>query len=330
MRRKRVFATVAGVIVTGLIVLAVVLFAPKLKVRLRPLTIRGAVLTQDPDPTKQIPIADARIQITAAQLQFTTKSDNSGYFTIVLPVGLRKGQPLQIQFEHPQYRPSEWSGPAGDRLYIGRLQPVTHAAEEPQPNQIKLDNIVVQYSISNSTAVNVGFAVKTFQVVNKGDVPCERQPPCSPDGAWKAAAVSEVLHASPGNEFHNARASCIAGPCPFTRIEEDNFAHDSETLRVTFLDWSDTATFLVEAEVYRTTAASFIRQSYPIIFERAFTFTLPAMAQGVNIEATLNGSMIVFPLGPALNLSWANCQTVVNRDGSRVYRCELKPGYRFS
>lgn len=329
MSGKRVFATLAGVVV-ALIVLAAVLIAPSLKVRLRPLTIRGAVLTQDPDPAKQIPIADARIQITAGPLHFTTKSDNSGYFNFVLPVGIRKGQPLELQFEHPQYQPSEWSGPAEDRLYIGRLQPIMHAAEAPQPNQVKLDNIVVQYSVSTSSAVNVGSAVKTFQVVNKGDVPCARQPPCSPDGAWKAAVGSEVLHAGPGNAFHNARASCIAGPCPFTRIEEDNFARDSETLRVSALDWSDTATFLVEAEVFRTTAASFIRQSYPVIFERALTFTLPALAQGVNIEATVNGSMIVFPLGPALQLSWASCQVVVNRDGSRVYRCELKPGYRFS
>jgi hypothetical protein len=95
------------------------------------------------------------------------------------------------------------------------------------------------------------------------------------------------------------------------------------------LNWSDTATFLLEAEVFHTTVTSFIRQSYPVIFERALTFTLPAAAEGVSIEAQLNGSLIVFPLGPALLLSWANCQMVVNKDATRVYRCELKPDYRF-
>jgi hypothetical protein len=28
-------------------------------------------------------------------------------------------------------------------------------------------------------------------------------------------------------------------------------------------------------------------------------------------------------------LTWANCNAKVNRDRNSVYRCELKPGYRF-
>jgi hypothetical protein len=49
----------------------------------------------------------------------------------------------------------------------------------------------------------------------------------------------------------------------------------------------------------------------------------------VSIEAEVNGTTIVFPLGPALYLSWANCQVAVNQDQTKVYRCELNPGYRF-
>ena len=41
------------------------------------------------------------------------------------------------------------------------------------------------------------------------------------------------------------------------------------------------------------------------------------------------GRSIIFPLGPSLFLSWANCNGRVNPDQTRVYRCELKPGYRF-
>jgi hypothetical protein len=197
---------------------------------------------------------------------------------------------------------------------------------------VTISQVVAQYSINTSTTVNVGSAVKTFKVVNTGNVPCKGRQPCSPDEKWKAAIGSAAIDAGPGNEFHNARASCIAGPCPFTRIENESFnrSGDSRTLRVTALNWSDTATFLLEAEVYKQVVRDVLRQSYPVIFDRALTFTLPVAAEGVSIEAELNGNRIVFPLGPSLFLSWANCQLLVNKDQTRVYRCELKPGYRFS
>jgi hypothetical protein len=57
---------------------------------------------------------------------------------------------------------------------------------------------------------------------------------------------------------------------------------------------------------------------------------LPASAEAVSIQADVDGSMIVFPLGPALYLSWADCQLSLNKDQSKIYRCELKPGFQFS
>jgi hypothetical protein len=38
-----------------------------------------------------------------------------------------------------------------------------------------------------------------------------------------------------------------------------------------------------------------------------------------------------FPLGPALFLSWATCTASTNGEDEKttVYRCELKPGFRF-
>jgi hypothetical protein len=101
-------------------------------------------------------------------------------------------------------------------------------------------------------------------------------------------------------------------------------------LDVSVLNWSDTATFLLEAEVYKPVVSSLLRQSYPIVFDQALTFTLPAASDGVSIQADMDRASIVFPLGPALFLSWANCQLQVNKDGTRVYRCELKSGYRFA
>jgi hypothetical protein len=72
-----------------------------------------------------------------------------------------------------------------------------------------------------------------------------------------------------------------------------------------------------------------IRRSHPVIFGGAVNFTLPAAAEGVSILAEIDGDPVVFPLGPNLFLSWAACNERVNNDQTKVYRCELKPGYRF-
>src|SRR5207245_4627380 len=81
-------------------------------------------------------------------------------------------------------------------------------------------------------AVNIGSAVQVFQIENKGNVPCNGQDPCSPDGKWKAAIGGASLDAGTGNEFRDARVSCIAGPCPFTKIESEQVFHRGEsTLR---------------------------------------------------------------------------------------------------
>jgi hypothetical protein len=67
--------------------------------------------------------------------------------------------------------------------------------------------------------------------------------------------------------------------------------------------------------------------SYPLIFGQTLHFTVPADAEGVCIEADLNRDHIVFPLGPEPRLSWASCTAFVNPDHTKLYRCELKPGY---
>jgi hypothetical protein len=323
---KKTFAIVAGAGLGALAVILVMRF-----VAAHPIPIRGAVLTSDPDPTKALPIADVEVTVIGGPPTSPVRSDASGFFSIPLPRRLRRDLPVTLHFRHPDYQSLDLGDVAGDRLYIARLTPLARVAPSPADGtEVKIANVVAKYSINTTTTINVGSAVQTFQVVNTGNVPCKGRHPCSPDGKWKAAIGSAVIDTGPGNEFHNARASCIAGPCPFTRIEQNNFSRDSRTLRVSALNWSDTATFLLEAEVYKPVVSDVPRQSYPVIFERALTFTLPAAAEGVSIEAELNGAMIVFPLGPTLFLSWANCQLLVNKDQTKVYRCELKPGYRFS
>lgn len=217
-------------------------------------------------------------------------------------------------------------------LYVAAMTPMP---VQPGPTsgspQSVVSNIRVRYTVNSQTEENIGSAVRTFQVVNKGNVPCNGQAPCSPEGNWKASTSSLSLDAGPDNEFRNVRVSCIAGPCPFTRIDPGGYLNGGQKITVTALDWSNTATFLLEAEVFHTAISSNVRESYPVIFGRMLNFTMPPTQEGVSIEAEIDGTPMVFPLGPELYLSWATCTTRYDADaaGATVYRCELKPGYQF-
>jgi hypothetical protein len=311
----------------GICVLAVILAILATR---RPTSITGAVVTADVNPSKQLPIADVEVTAEGGPPVGKVRSDASGLFNLPLSWRMRPGARITLHFRHPGYQPADLPDVAGNQLYIARMTPIARQESAPGP-AVTIANVVAKYSINTTKEVNIGSAVKIFQVVNTGDVPCKDRPPCSPDGKWKAAIGSAAIDAGPDNEFHNARVSCIAGPCPFTRIDENGRTAlpNSRKIRVAALNWSDTATFLLEAEVYKTAVSDILRQSYPVILERALTFTLPASAEGVSIQAELNGTTIVFPLGPALFLSWANCQALVNKDQTKLYRCELKPGFRF-
>jgi hypothetical protein len=140
-----------------------------------------------------------------------------------------------------------------------------------------------------------------------------------------------TLDAGPENQFRNARASCIAGPCPFTRIDSSGFVNGGRTITASAVDWSSTATFLLEAEVFRTAMSSRVRTLYPVVFGESLHFTLPPTEEGVSLEADVDGVPMVFPLGPDLYLSWATCTMRNNSEPEKtaVYRCELKPGFRF-
>ena len=69
--------------------------------------------------------------------------------------------------------------------------------------------------------------------------------------------------------------------------------------------------------------------SYPVTFGQALNFTMPAAAEGITIQAEVSREAIIYPLGPNLYLSWADCNTRINKDQTKVFRCELKPGYKF-
>jgi len=296
--------------------------------RQKPLSLRGAVLVQDSDPRKQQPVAG--VVISAGDLATSdATSDSSGLFVVNLRKSVRRGHPIVLSFRDRHYRPLILSDFVSDKLYVVHLVPLSNNPVSNDQPEVKVSNVRVRYTVKAMTTLNVGSAVKTFEVENKGNVPCQGQHPCSPDGKWKAALGSATLDAGPGNEFRDARASCIAGPCPFTRIDADHLSEGGQTITVSARDWSDTATFLLEAEVSRPMVTQMEHWSYPVIFGDGLSFTLPAAAESVSIEADLDGQTITFPLGPFLFLSWAGCDAAVNPDRGRVYRCTAKPGYRF-
>jgi hypothetical protein len=307
----------------------------------RTIPIEGAVIERDTDTNKQLPIADVDITASDGIFSASTHSQASGHFNLVLENTLLSGRPVTLTFRHPSYEPLQLPVQTGRlgtpaELYIAAMAPIAPKtppktpAQPPRP-EVVVSNIRVRYTLNSRTDTNVGSAVKTFQVVNTGNVPCDHTSPCSPDRKWKAATASASLDAGADNTFSNVRASCIAGPCPFTHIDSSGFIHGGRNITVSALNWSDTATFLMEAEVYHTAINSNVRQLYPVIFGRTLNFTLPPTQEGVSLEAEIDGSPMVFPLGPTLKLSWATCnvRTDTEKEKTTVYGCELKPGYRF-
>jgi hypothetical protein len=296
----------------------------------RPIALRGAVIKQDYDPRKQSPIANVEVSSPDGSLVHDAKSDFSGSFRLTLRPDVKMGQSIRLAFRHPDFQPLDLKETLSDKLYVVRMMPL-HGEVEAQLNEaeVVVGNVLVRYSTEATNTENIGSAVKTFQVLNSGNVPCFQHAPCSPDDKWKAEVASASLDAGEGNVFRDARVTCIAGPCPFTRVDTDDFSHGGRIIKVSVRDWSDTATFLFQAEVFRSQLDAIIRRSFPVIFGRAMNFTLPSMAEGPSIEAELNGVSIVFPLGPTPVLSWANCQVHAQKNQARDYRCELKAGYRF-
>jgi hypothetical protein len=330
-----IIAVAAGVVIVVLLLMRAH--------RLRTITaaqaipIEGAVIRRDTDPNKELPIAEVAITASNGVRTATTESDAAGYFKLVLQKGVLSDRPITVAFRHPNYEPLDLTVQTGrlaipKQLYVAAMIPIPEKREDSSRRpQTVVSNIRVRYTINSRTETNVGTAVKTFQVVNKGNVPCNHQSPCSPDGKWKASSASAPLDAGTDNSFGNIRASCIAGPCPFTRIDSNGFIHGGRYIRVSALNWSDTATFLLEAEVYHTAISSEVRELYPVIFGQTLNFTVPPTQEGVSLEADLDGAPMVFPLGPDPELSWATCtaRTGMEEEKTTVYRCELRPGYRF-
>jgi hypothetical protein len=280
---------------------------------------------------KQVPIRGVSVTVLDDPAEGHAWSGPTGLFELNFGKQFRAGEPVILQFRDPDYMPLDRIVLTGERLCIARLEPVPQPSPPPPAKEAAVANITVRYSITTTTMLNVGSLAKTFRVVNTGNIPCNGHYPCSPDGKWKATIGKASFDAPRGNVFANARLSCIAGPCPFTKISSDGFSHGGPSLHMAILDWSDTTVFLLEAEVFRLLLTGSVRVSYPVTFGRTLHFSVPANAEGVYLEADIDSNAIVFPLapGPDPSLSWAACGESVAPDRTRAYQCELKPGYTF-
>jgi hypothetical protein len=323
----RVRWSLAGLVITVALAAA---GAAVIKFKPRSINLRGVVIVKEPDPMEQSPIGGASVAVEDDLALATATTTFSGYFSLPLRPTVVPGQLVTVQVRHPKYQPIEVRLPAGDQLYVIGLAPMPNDTPTPsnRPN-IELGNLIVRYTVQTRTATNIGSAAKMFQVLNTGNIPCDGREPCSPDGRWKASIGGVSLDAGGDNEFRNVRLSCIAGPCPFTQVESDRFSKGGRIIGATVRNWSDTATFVLEAEVFRPEITAIPQHSYPTILGRRLNFSLPATAEGASIEAEIGGEQIVFPLGPTASLSWAVCEVRAERDQTRMFRCELKPEYGF-
>jgi hypothetical protein len=300
-------------------------------------TIQGAVIRRDADPRRELPIANATVTAIRGTTRLSAQSDASGYFKIAFPGVIWPGQVVNLAFQHPDYEPFNDQilvrfRSTTRQLVIAELKPIPErGSPESEGAPAVVSNIRVRYTVNAQSEENIGSAVRTFQVTNSGNIPCRHEAPCSPDGDWKASMGSVELDAGAGNEFRDARASCIAGPCPFTRIDSSGFANGGRVITARAIDWSDSATFVVEAEVFHTGIVSNVRETYPVVFGRVLHFTVPPTQEGLSLEAELNGVPTVFPLGPDLYLSWATCSVRPSSEIQKAmtYQCELKPGFQF-
>ena len=132
-----------------------------------------------------------------------------------------------MKVEHPDYRPFAITTSATDESYVIRLTPTARQADA---QTFRTTNQVIERSRQVRDAEHehddCRHGGSYIRCGNKGNVPCAGQPPCSPDGKWKANLGSLSLDAGEKNqEFRNVRVSCIAGPCPFSAIEVDHFSH---------------------------------------------------------------------------------------------------------
>src|SRR5579884_1148093 len=117
-----------------------------------PFTIKGAVLSEDADPRKQLAIAGVIISLADDVPGALHRSDSSGAFSLTLPRHLRPGDFITLHFRHPDYQPVDLIQPLEDKLYIVRMPPRTRKVEAASNTpKVTVTNVVARYSMTTTT-----------------------------------------------------------------------------------------------------------------------------------------------------------------------------------
>ena len=255
-----------------------------LRERAKPVTLTGVVIRQDSDPRKQEPIPGVEIAAAGGLALQGGQSDSSGFFHLTLPSGIKPHQPVTLLFRHPDYKPLTQIERAGDMLMLSGCRPflaLPVSCLVAQPSSFLCVDPVYGKDLDHHGCWK---RRKNIQSGKHRQPRMQQSEACSPNGEWKATDGTMTVDAGEGNQLHNPRVSCIAGPCPFTKIESVGLAEDGRIFKVKVRDWSDPATFLIEAEVVHAMYAENVRQSYPAILGRALDFSAPGDAEGVSLR----------------------------------------------
>src|SRR5436309_93520 len=114
-RKRRLISWTGAFVIAGVIIAAILLSRP----HTRPMALRGAVIKQDADPTKELPLADVEIKaIWDGNVIGEGKSDASGAFVVPLRTRLWIGRPVTLKLQHADYNTVELRDFVGDKLYV--------------------------------------------------------------------------------------------------------------------------------------------------------------------------------------------------------------------
>ena len=135
----------------------------------RVMFITGAVLQEDHDPQRQLPLPDVEITMNEPAVA-QTKSEASGFFRLSLGEGVVVDRTIQLSFRHPEYLPRYLTFPAGGELRIVRMSPKARDTDgQPNGPRAKVSEIRMRYAVKNRTIANVGSAAKSFEVANAAE-----------------------------------------------------------------------------------------------------------------------------------------------------------------
>src|SRR5215831_1100138 len=100
MRKK------AGIWIAAVLVIAIALVALiRDRLQKRGSSIEGAVLIQDADVRRQLPIPGVEVTAAVGGIMVQGKSDSSGFFRLTLPAVRWSRETTDLWFRHPGYQP---------------------------------------------------------------------------------------------------------------------------------------------------------------------------------------------------------------------------------